>query len=62
MRHIISLERLQEGNVDLRLLSDRREGNLLSFTLLAQSSAETFRHAAYLAGHENTQPGTNDVG
>ena len=62
MRHIISLERLQEGNVDLRLLSDRREGNLLSFTLLAQSSAETFRHAAHLAGHDNTQPGTMTLG
>ena len=52
VRHVVSLQRLQQRQTNLRLLRDRREGNLLSFTPLAQSSAETLRHAAHLAVHD----------
>ena len=51
-RHVVSLQRFEQRQLDFRPLRDRGEGNLLSFTLLAQSSAETLSHAGHLAGRE----------
>src|SRR5437660_4107776 len=52
MRDIVAFQRFEQRQLDLRLFRDRNESNLLSFTPLAQSGAETFRHAAHLAGQE----------
>ncbi len=51
MRHIVALQRLEQRRVDFGLLRDRDEGDLLLFTSLSQSSAETFSHA----GAESTK-------
>jgi hypothetical protein len=44
-QQVISLQPLEERKADLRLLRDGGKRDLLSFTLLAKSSAETFGHA-----------------
>src|SRR5262245_37211618 len=55
MRDVAALEGLEQGDFDFRLLSDRRESNLLLFPAFAQACAKTVRHAAYL-GPRQTQP------
>jgi hypothetical protein len=57
-RKIVPLQGFEERELDLRLLRDRREGYLLFFTPLAQSSAKTLWHAAHLAGLRHTRPDT----
>ena len=56
LRDIPAFERFQQRLFYFRLLGDRAERNLLSFTPLAQSGAKIFRHAAHLGGHDKTQP------
>ena len=61
MRHVVPFQTFQQRQADLRLVGNRSEGDLLSFTLLAQSSAETLGHGADLAGQEK-KAGRNHVG
>jgi hypothetical protein len=44
VRHVVSLQSLQQGQLDLRLVRDGGERYLLSLTLQAESSTETFIH------------------
>jgi hypothetical protein len=55
MRHIVPLQSFEQGDFYFRLLSDRRESDLLLLTAFAQACAKTVRHAAYL-GPRQTQP------
>ena len=43
VREIVPLEPLQERQLYLRLVGDRRERDLLSFAAVAESRAETLR-------------------
>jgi hypothetical protein len=52
MRQVIPLQAIQQRQTDLRLGGNGGKRNVLSFTLLAQSSAETLDHVADLTGHE----------
>ena len=49
MRDVFTLELVEQRQLDLRLLRDRRESDLLLFTLLPKSSAETFWHTSEFA-------------
>jgi hypothetical protein len=45
VRQVVALQFFQQRHLDFGLLGNRRKGNLLSFTLLAQPGAETIGHA-----------------
>ena len=61
MRHVVPFQTFQQRQADLRLVGNRSEGDLLAFTLLAQSGAETLGHGADLAG-QGKRAGRNGVG
>ena len=56
MRDVFTLELVEQRQLDLRLLRDRRESDLLLFTLLPKSSAETLWHTSEFAS-ESTMTG-----
>ena len=56
MRDVVPLELVEQRQLDLRLLRDRRESDLLLFTLLPKSSAETLWHTSEFAS-ESTMTG-----
>src|SRR6185295_18342983 len=45
LRHVVALQRVEERELDLRLLRDRDQGNLLLLAPFAHSRAETLSHA-----------------
>jgi hypothetical protein len=48
LRDVIPLQGFEQRQLDLGLLRDGNQIDLLLFTPLAQSSAETLRHAVHL--------------
>src|SRR5205823_3889693 len=53
-RKVVALERFEQRQLDFGPVGDRDESNCLFFTPPAQSSAETFKHAANKSPNEGS--------